>query len=409
MREGEVRVCEQLSGIRARLTGIVSVFDGALLSGDAAAVVVEHAAGIENAAAALKALAAARVAETGVWRAAGDRTAAHYLARTSGSSLGDATEALRTARRIDDLPHVAAATRSGSMSPSQAAAIADAATARPEAEAELVEAARSSSLGELRDTCARTKAAADDPEVRRVRNHNRRCLRTYTDPEGMFHLHFRNNPEVGAEIMATLSPIRDRLFNAARAEGRREPLEAYAADALVELVRGDGETNARAPAKVIARVDLTTLLRGYPVEDEVCELVGFGPVAVSAVRDLMDTGDPFLAAVVTKGREIVGVAHLGRRPTAHQRTALEWLYPTCAADGCSSVAYLEFDHRVDWAKTHMTVFDLLDRLCSHHHRLKTRDRWGLVDGRGKRAFVPPDDPRHPGEGRAPPDSATRAA
>lgn len=54
-----------------------------------------------------------------------------------------------------------------------------------------------------------------------------------------------------------------------------------------------------------------------------CELAGFGPVAASAVRDLMDTGDPFLSAVVTKGEAVVGVAHLGRRPTAHQQTALE--------------------------------------------------------------------------------------
>jgi hypothetical protein len=120
------------------------------------------------------------------------------------------------------------------------------------------------------------------------------------------------------------------------------------------------------------------------------------PVAASAVRDLIHTADPFLAAVVTRGQQVVGVAHLGRRPTAHQQTALEWLYPTCAVEGCSSLTWLENDHRVDWAKTHTTVLDLLDRLCSHHHDLKSLDGWGLVDGHGKRAFVPPEDPRHPG-------------
>ena len=93
--------------------------------------------------------------------------------------------------------------------------------------------------------------------------------------------------------------------------------------------------------------------------------------------------------------DVVSVAHLGRRPSAYQQSALQWLYPTCAAEGCNALTFLEFDHRVDWAKTHLTVFDLLDRLCHHHHDLKTRNGWGLVDGRGKRAFVPPDDPRHP--------------
>jgi hypothetical protein len=121
----------------------------------------------------------------------------------------------------------------------------------------------------------------------------------------------------------------------------------------------------------------------------VCELAGYGPVAVSAIRDLIDTADPFLAAVVTAGEAVVGVAHLGRRPRAARQTALEWLYPTCAVEGCSAVARLENDHRVDWAASHLTVLDLLDRLCPHHHRLKTREGWRLVEGRGKRAFVPP--------------------
>jgi hypothetical protein len=209
-------------------------------------------------------------------------------------------------------------------------------------------------------------------------------------------------------MMAALEPIRDRLFAAARSDGRREPSEAYAADALVEAVCGSGEAepvSRRGRAKVIVRVDLPALLRGHPLEGETCEIAGFGPVAVSAIRDMIDCGDPFLAAVVTKGEAVVGVAHLGRRPTAAQRTALQWLYPTCAAQGCTSVARLEIDHRVDWAKSHLTVFDLLDRLCCHHHDLKTRQGWGLVEGRGKRAFVPPDDPRHPGQAHGPPTAA----
>jgi len=107
---------------------------------------------------------------------------------------------------------------------------------------------------------------------------------------------------------------------------------------------------------------------------------------------------------------VVGVAHLGRRPTAHQRTALKWLYPTCAVEGCSAVARLEMDHREDWATTHVTLFSSIDRLCPHHHRLKTRQNWGLVAGRGKRAFVPPADARHPrhagGEKRVPAAAAT---
>ena len=39
------------------------------------------------------------------------------------------------------------------------------------------------------------------------------------------------------------------------------------------------------------------------------------------------TEDPFLKTVVTKGKDVVGVAHLGRVPNAYQRSALDWLYP----------------------------------------------------------------------------------
>jgi len=161
--------------------------------------------------------------------------------------------------------------------------------------------------------------------------------------------------------------------------------------------------------KLIARVDLPTLLRGYPVDGETCELVGYGPVAVSALRDMISTQDPFLAAVVTNAQQLLGVAHLRRRPKRAQQTALEWLYPVCANEACNALTFLENDHRADWADTHITVLDLMDRLCNHDHDLKTRCGWALVDGAGRRAFVAPDDPRHPrhrvGQPNAPPIAA----
>jgi hypothetical protein len=381
----------KLSQMRRTLSELASRFDAAVLCARDAEHVVEDAAAIKNMAATIEALAAARVAETSIWKESGERSAAHELARKTGTSVGQAKETLETGRKLGDLPATARAAKNGELSSQQTAAISDAAAADPDAEERLLDTAKSGSLGELRDECARTKANACDLEARRRRIHERRCLRSWTDAEGVGNMLLRDNPEVIAETMARVTPVRDRL--AKEADGH-EPLEAYAADALRRVVCG-GEARGKPAAKILARVDLAALLRGYPVEDETCELAGNGPVAVSAVRDLIDTGDPFLAAVVTKGKEVVGVAHLGRRPTARQCSALVWLYPTCAAEGCNALTFLEYDHRDDWANSHRTVFDLLDRLCSHHHDRKTRDGWALVEGRGKRAFVPPDDPRHP--------------
>lgn len=383
-------------------------FDAAVVSPSDAARVVEHASGIEKMAAAVKALAAARVADTELWKRDGDRSAAHHFARTMGVSVSQAQETLTTARRLADLPETTQAALAGKLSTQQAAVIADAAAADPEAEARLLEQAERASLGELRDEAARTKANSTDLEARRRRIHDRRYLREFTDAEGAGNLHLRDNPEVIAEMMAAIVPKRDELFNQARKEGRREPLEAYAADALVDVLRGIGSgspTKSNRQAKILVRVDLPALLRGYPIDDETCELVGYGPVAVSALHDMMDNGDPFLVAIATKGKQVLGVAHLGRKFTAHQQSALEWLYPTCAVEGCNGVAFLENDHREDWARTRTTLLDYADRHCTHHHWLKTNEGWMLVEGTGKRAFVPPDDPRHPRHAQAPPSAA----
>ena len=124
---------------------------------------------------------------------------------------------------------------------------------------------------------------------------------------------------------------------------------------------------------------------------------GAGMYELSLVlEELAANGNAFLVGILTKANQVVAVYHHRRRPNAHQRSALDFVYPSCAATGCNSKVGLQSDHRKDWARTKYTVFDLLDRLCAHHHKLKTYHGWQLVTGTGKRAFVPPSDPRHPG-------------
>ena len=75
-----------------------------------------------------------------------------------------------------------------------------------------------------------------------------------------------------AEVARVDNAIRhraDRLFRQARAEGRREPSEAYAYDATIELLTstGDGEpVPGGADAKIIVRIDHTALTRGHAVD-----------------------------------------------------------------------------------------------------------------------------------------------
>ena len=128
---------------------------------------------------------------------------------------------------------------------------------------------------------------------------------------------------------------------------------------------------------------------------------------MSVVNEIVAHPDTLLAAVITRGQKVCGVAHLGRRPTAAQVSGLQWLYPTCAVEGCSAMAR-QWDHREDWAKTYRTPFDGLDGYCCHHHDKKTYEGWALVEGVGKRAFVPPSDVQHPknkAKERPPPEQA----
>jgi hypothetical protein len=403
-----------LTEVREALAGFAAGFDASRVTTAQAAALLAESSRIERIAATLTALLATRAADAGGWRTAGARSAAHQLAQDTGTSVGHAQQVLDTGRRLERLPAVAAAAAVGDLSAPQLAAVTDAATADPAAAGRLLGLAARGSLGELRDECRRTKAAVDrDAEARRQRIHAERALRTWTDAGGVGNLLLRDNPDVIAEITAAIVADREALFRQARADGRRERPDALDADALLAVIRRGASGSApktvtrrpRRAAKVLVRVDLDTLLRGYPVGDEVCEVAGSGPVPVSAVADLVAAGG-FLAGVVTHGRRVTGVAHLGRRPTAFQDTALEWLYPTCAAEGCGNRLRLEKDHRLPWATSRITLLDLLDRLCSHHHALKTRQGWALADGHGTRPFVPPTDPRHPrnatAAGRAPP-------
>ena len=80
-------MCERVSQLRAAMAAWAAAFDPALISEAEASRVVEEAAAIEAMAATAKALAAARVADTDLWRAGGDRSPAHHLARTTGTSV----------------------------------------------------------------------------------------------------------------------------------------------------------------------------------------------------------------------------------------------------------------------------------------------------------------------------------
>jgi hypothetical protein len=71
-----------------------------------------------------------------------------------------------------------------------------------------------------------------------------------------------------------------------------------------------------------------------------------------------------------------------------------WSQPQCTNIACSHTL-TQNDHRDPHARVHCTDLDNIDPLCPHDHDLKTYQGWSLIDGRGRRDFVAPTDPRHP--------------
>ena len=239
----------------------------------------------------------------------------------------------------------------------------------------------------------------------------------YTDAEGAWNLHARGPVEDGARFKVVYERLVNEMFKTAKAEGRKEPVPAYAFDALIALADragapgSDSEPDAKAktrkstPARYLAliRVDHDALVRGEVAGDEECEIAGMGPIPVPVARDLL--GDAILKLVITKGVDVANITHLGRSVTVAQQVALWWRSPTCTVLGCNRTQRIENDHNPDFAQTHHTRLDESDPLCEHDHDKKTRLGWALIPGKGKRAFVPPDDPRHPNNRRPPPEDA----
>ena len=452
---------ESVVRIRGQLSELVAALDPDAVSGPTARELWAELDRIERLGSAGKTLLARRIAATHDRDRAGARTAAESLARQAGTSTAAAKDALDTSHRLDDLPAVAGALRNGELSPAQAAAITSAAEADRSAQQRLLELAARASLAELREECARVKAAADpDPDATNRRIHQHRRCRQYTDAEGGWNLSARGTAQDGAAFTTVLSAITDQVLNAARRAGRHEPVEAYAFDALMAMAThaagpdqpvapanggaapiadlldgsvqqgdhaglrardslppdaggakntggdpGNLRTTAGRPVGpvpprrwsnprylALLRVDAAALRRGRVEGHELCEIAGIGPVPVTVARDLL--GEAIVKLVITRGADVANVTHLGRGPTTAQKIALMWTNPTCAAESCHR-RRIEYDHRTPWAQTRHTRLDELDPLCDYHHDLKTRLGWALVPGKGKRPFVPPDDPRHP--------------
>jgi hypothetical protein len=270
-----------VEALRDELKSVVGRLDPVVLEPGTAQILVEQFAAIENLAAAAKAVCAKRVADSGSWRLAGDRSAAHWLARTTGTTVTAAHDSLATVARLAELPAVDDAVRSGQLTALQAQR-----WRRPPRRPR-----------PPRPSCCRRRRPirSSDSGRRAARSAPPRCPRPTKRP-GI---------------------------------GRSTPAGTCAAGPIATARRAasGGWPPTTAPGSPPCSTPTST---------------GSSPPPAPRVR----------------------VSPM--RPTPPMRS---WRWPP-----------------------EVTRVDDCDRLCDHHHRLKTRSGWRLAAGTGKQPIHPPDQP-----------------
>ncbi|MCA1843049.1 MAG: 13E12 repeat family protein, partial [Actinobacteria bacterium] len=304
---------------------------------------IEECAEAERLLAALRVVVTATLENKAVWRRDGYRSVAAWMASKTGTAVGAAIATVEMVKLLDGLPVLAAAFRSGLLSEAQAKEIAEVASEVPAAEAQLVEAAGKLTLKGLREECQRVEAAAlIDEDDRHRRVHKQRRTRAWIR-KGVGHFSAAMTPDELARLMAGLDARTTDIVEDAIRGRWFESREAHSVDALIDLVRPDSAPRAGPDTMVHVVVDYDALVRGHTVAGEQCEIPGVGPIPVSVARHLAQ--DSILKVLVTKGVDVVTVAHAGYTVPSHLRSALDVRDPTCIVPGHDIRRNLEKDHR----------------------------------------------------------------
>jgi len=245
---GDPGLSARLSSLAGSLASFVSDLEPGCLLGRDAAALYGDLCRLERLVVAAKTLLAPRIAESGHWEQQGHRSAAGLLATLEGGSAGRARRTLEAGRRLAELPGLAAAVRTGSLSGPKVDELTRAAASDPTAEGALLAGSDAEPLHVVKERCQAVRAAAAgaDPAAALARIHARRSFTTWTDAEGAFCFSGRDSADRGARMMARLVPVADRLRADRRAAGRAgatpagspESEAALRADALYLVVTG---------------------------------------------------------------------------------------------------------------------------------------------------------------------------
>ena len=299
-----------IDGLADRFCDELARFDAERWSGEQCAALAERFARVENAAQAARARASARAGACGAHRARGFASTQEWMAASAGSSIRDAKTALETVTAVESLPDTKDALADGRISLAQAEEIAKTEAAVPGSELELLELAKDSSLGRVRERGRRLRLDAMDPDDLAARTTCGPRRRALARPRARDDSGERGAHPRGRDPLREPVGCGDRPRVAGGAPRGEYPSRAQcAADALARMVDGNGTGHGRR-ADVVFVCDVNAAIRGHAHPGEPCAILGGGPVPVSTV--MAAARDAFIKGVLHDGVEIQHVVHYGR-------------------------------------------------------------------------------------------------
>ena len=348
-------------------------------------------------------IAATRAVQCKSHEQKGFKDGADWLATQSGTTPGEAKRNLSTAGKLGE--KTKDALLAGKLSLDQAEEITNTASEVPGSEEELVELAPTTDLNQLRQAARDRRLEAMDRNDLHRQQHKARRVHTGRNRLGMVCGSFELPPEVGVPFVRRLELRANKLRNAAKQRAKEDPSleveawEAYAADALVEMISSPDTPSGRPRTELMIVCDLRAWRRGHAHEGEPCHILDGGPIPPDLAKELAK--DAFLSVVLHDGVDIITLTRFGRYMPAHLRAALDIGDPPdftgkkCV--DCGKRHGLQMDHVNPVANGGPTSRENLKPRCYSDHQRKTEQdrKAGLLKPRRKAEDAGPDPPPPP--------------
>jgi len=307
------------------------------------------------------------------WDRAGFRSCAHWLAFRTGFDLGASREKVRAARALGGLPETSAAMARGELSFAKLRALTRVATS--ENEKELLEVARSGTAAQLERVVRSWKRLGRLYEAEHERRrHASRCLSVFPDDDGMYVVHGRLDPEVGALLMRAIEAAGDALFrddSDEAPEHRRADAMGLLAERALATGFGDAESGespvsgTRAERyQIMLHVEQPTLESDS--EPGMAHFEDGTRVSAETCRRLACDASLVTVRHAPDGR-VLDVGRKTRTIPPAIRRALHARDGGCRFPGCGS-RFTDAHHIRHWADGGETSLDNTILLCGHHHR-----------------------------------------